>query len=107
MAEAGKPWILKLYVTGQTPRSQRVIARVYQIAREWLRGECEPVVIDVLEHPHLAEQDKVLATPTLIKQFPLPIRRIVGDLPDLERVAMELGLAQRDEPPQANPKIHS
>jgi circadian clock protein KaiB len=91
-ADHRRPFVLKLYVTGQTPRSQRVIARVYQIAQDWLNGLCEPIVIDVLEHPHLAEQDRVLATPTLIKQFPLPVRRIVGDLSDLERVLQELGL---------------
>lgn len=96
-----QPYILKLYVTGHTPRSQRVISRVYQIAREWLGGMCEPIVIDVLEHPQLAEQDRILATPTLIRQFPLPVRRIIGDLSDLDRVIQELGI---DVPPQLEQK---
>jgi len=91
--EINQNYVLKLYVTGQTPRSQRVISRVYQIAREWLDGACEPIIIDVLEHPQLAEQDRILATPTLIRQSPLPVRRIIGDLADLDRVLEELGLA--------------
>jgi circadian clock protein KaiB len=89
---------LKLYVTGHSPRSYRVISRVYQIAREWLNGACEPIIIDVLEHPDEAERDKILATPTLIKASPHPTRRIIGDLPDLERVLAELGLQPVPEP---------
>ncbi len=85
-------FVLKLYITGQTPRSQRVIARVHQLTQERLNGLCEPIVIDVLEQPQLAEQDRVLATPTLIRQFPLPVRRIVGDLSDMNQVIEALGL---------------
>jgi circadian clock protein KaiB len=94
--EINQTYVLKLYVTGQTPRSHRVISRVYQIAREWLDGTCEPIVIDVLEHPQLAEQDKILATPTLIRQSPPPVRRIIGDLADLDRVLQELGLTPEE-----------
>ena len=92
MKELSARYQLKLYVTGQTPRSERVIARVKEIAREYLAGDCEPIVIDVLEQPQLAERDRILATPTLIRQFPLPVRRIIGDLADRPRVLAELGL---------------
>ncbi|MCX6590560.1 MAG: circadian clock protein KaiB [Acidobacteria bacterium] len=92
MTELSARFQLKLYVTGQTPRSERVIARVREIAREYLPGDCEPIVIDVLEEPQMAERDRILATPTLIRQFPLPVRRIIGDLTDRPRVLAELGL---------------
>lgn len=91
----------KLYVTGHTPRSERVIARVKEIMREFLTSDCEPLVIDVLERPELAEQDRILATPTLICQFPLPARRIVGDLTDRPRVLAELGLSD----PSCEPRL--
>ncbi len=96
MMEISARYQLKLYVTGQTPRSERVIARVREIAREYLPGDCEPLVIDVLEEPQMAERDRILATPTLIRQFPLPVRRIIGDLADRPRVLAELGLDDVD-----------
>ncbi len=86
------PYILRLYITGQTPRSAQAIANLQRICAEWLDNQCEVSVIDVLEQPDLAEQDKVLATPTLIKVAPLPARRVIGDLADTEKVMWGLGL---------------
>ena len=85
-------YVLKLYVTGQTPRSQRAIANLRRICEEELRGEYEMVVIDVLERPQLAEHEKILATPTVVKELPAPIRRVIGDLSDSERVLLGLDL---------------
>ncbi len=85
-------YILKLYITGQTPRSQRAIANLRRICEEELKGQYEMVVIDVLERPQLAEDEKILATPTLVKELPLPIRRIIGDLSDTEKVLIGLDL---------------
>ncbi len=82
--------LFKLYVTGQNPRSVRAIANLRRICRSALGSNYELVIIDVLEQPHLAEADRVLVTPTLIKQVPPPSRRVLGDLSDTERVLAEL-----------------
>lgn len=85
--------LLKLYVTGQTSRSQRAIANLRRICEEELAGQYEIQVIDVLERPQQAEDAKILATPTVIKELPAPIRRIIGDLTDSERVLLGLNLS--------------
>lgn len=87
---------LTLYVTGRTSRSERAIANLHRIAREQMPGACEISVVDVLEHPHLAEENKIIATPTLIKTSPAPVRRIIGDLSDPTEVALRLGIQSRD-----------
>jgi circadian clock protein KaiB len=76
----------KLYVTGQTPRSVRAVANLRRLCGESLADDCEIVVIDVLEQPHLAEADHVMVTPTLIKELPPPARRVLGDLTDKEQI---------------------
>ena len=85
-------YLLKLYVTGQTPTAMRAIANLRRICNEELRGRYKMVVIDVLERPQLAEDEKILATPTLIKNLPLPLRRIIGDMSDTEKVLLGLDL---------------
>lgn len=82
----------KLYIAGQTSRSARAVASLRRLAEQSLRGRCEMVVIDVLEDPDAAETDRVLTTPTLIKEAPAPTRRVTGDLSDDEKVLMGLGL---------------
>lgn len=84
--------ILKLYVTGQTPASERAIANLRRICEHDLGGKYEMVIIDVLERPQLAEDEKILATPTLIKALPPPLRRVIGDLSDSEKVLIGLDL---------------
>ena len=86
--------LLKLYVTGQTLRSQRAIANLRRICESDLAGAYEMIVIDVLERPQLAEDEKILATPTLVKELPTPIRRIIGDLSDSDKVLLGLDLLQ-------------
>lgn len=85
-------YLLKLYITGQTPRSQRAISNLRRICDEELENQYELIVIDVLERPQLAEDEKILATPTVVKELPTPIRRIIGDLSDTERVLVGLDL---------------
>jgi circadian clock protein KaiB len=85
-------YYLKLYITGQTPRSQRAINTLYQTCEEVLNGRYELTIIDVLEHPELAEEEKILATPTLVKISPPPLRRIIGDLSDTEKMLIGLDL---------------
>jgi circadian clock protein KaiB len=85
-------YVIKLYVTGQTPRSRRAIDNLRRLCEEELQGCYDLVVIDVLERPQLAEDEKILATPTVVKELPRPIRRIIGDLSDSERVLLGLDL---------------
>lgn len=84
--------VLKLYITGHTAKSDNAIANLQLIYETYLKGQCEIVIIDVLEQPQLAENDKILATPTLVKAYPPPSRRIVGDLSDIDKVIRGLGL---------------
>ncbi len=85
-------YLLKLYITGQTPRSERAIANLRRICAEDLRGQYQMQIIDLLERPQLAEDEKIIATPTLIKELPPPMRRIIGDLSDAEKVLLGLDL---------------
>ncbi len=84
---------LKLYVTGHSPSSVRALHNLKRILNSDLKGEHEVVVIDVLEHPQIAEDERILATPTLVKESPPPVRRVIGDLSDMAKVALALELA--------------
>ncbi len=89
----GRPlttYILKLYVTGTSPRAEVAIANLRRICEQELRGQYQLEIIDVLENPQIAEDDKILATPTLIKQLPPPLRRVIGDLSDKAKVLLGL-----------------
>ncbi len=86
--------LLRLYVTGSTPRSMKAIANLKAICEGELKGKVDLQVIDVLEHPQLAENEKVIATPTLIKEIPPPLRRIIGDLSDKDRVLLGLEIVE-------------
>lgn len=89
-------FVLKLYIAGRTPRTERAIASIEELCQSGdLEGEYELVVVDVLERPQLAENEKILATPTLVKELPPPLRRVVGDLSDRERVLVGLDIAVR------------
>lgn len=88
-------YVLKLYVTGKTPRTERAIANLRRLCEEELDECYELQVIDVLDHPQLAEDERILATPTLIKQLPPPLRRVIGDLSDKEKVLLGLDLHRR------------
>lgn len=92
-------YALKLYVTGRTPNSIRAIRNLRQICEDMLAGEYELDVIDVLEKPQLAENEKILATPTLVRRLPPPIRQIIGDLSDRDKVLFGLDLVPDAELP--------
>ncbi len=83
---------LKLFVTGHNGKSERAIHNLRRICDEKLKVDYELIIIDVLESPHLANEDHILATPTLIKTLPLPTRRLIGDLSETELVMRELDL---------------
>jgi len=87
-----KKYLLKLFVTGQTPRSELAIENLRRICEEEFQNEYELIVIDILKRPQLAEDEKILATPTVVKELPPPIRRIIGDLSEKEKVLLGLNL---------------
>jgi circadian clock protein KaiB len=89
--ESGRAkYLLKLYVTGTSPRAEVAIANLRRICEQELSGQYRLEIIDVLKEPQVAEDDKILATPTLIKQLPPPLRRVIGDLSDKEKVLLGL-----------------
>jgi circadian clock protein KaiB len=95
MLEAQEPapvYALRLYVAGATARSNRAIRVLKQICQEHLGEGCQFEIIDVYQHPERARTDQVIAVPTLIRSKPLPVRRIIGDLSDREKVIRLLGL---------------
>jgi circadian clock protein KaiB len=87
-------YLLRLYVTGMTPRSTQAIARIKAICEEYMEGRYELDVIDIYQQPMLAKGEQIVATPTLIKRLPLPLRRMVGDLSNKERVLLGLDLRE-------------
>jgi circadian clock protein KaiB len=85
-------YILRLYITGATNRSVLAITNLKKICEEYLEGLYELEVIDLYQNPRLAEDEQIIATPTLIKKLPLPIRRIIGDMSNKENVLLGLDL---------------
>ena len=94
-------FLLKLYVAGKTLRAEQAIANLRRICQGELEGRYELEIIDVVEFPEKAEADKILATPTLIKQLPPPLRRVIGDLSDKEKVLLGLEVSPKYDPPSA------
>lgn len=94
-----QPLIFKLYITGETLSSRHAIENLRQILENEYAGQYELELIDILKHPRLAEEEKILATPALIKELPEPVRRIVGDLADREQVLLGLDLQKHDTSP--------
>ena len=93
LAKPGRPrYGLRLYVAGMTPRSTRAIANIKEICEEHLKERYDLQVIDLYQQPVLAEEDQIIAVPTLIKKQPPPLRRIIGDLSDRVRVLIGLDL---------------
>jgi circadian clock protein KaiB len=85
-------YVLRLYVTGLTPRSSRAISNLKAICDEYLKGRYDLEVIDIYQEPALTKGDQIIAAPTLIKKRPLPIRRIIGDMSRRDRVLSGLDL---------------
>jgi len=87
---------LKLYITGRTPTSERALENIQRICNEELAGRYSLEVIDVLESPQLAEDERIIATPTLTKELPPPLRRVIGDLSDTSKVLLGLDVRSLD-----------
>ena len=88
-------WELRLYVAGQTPKSLQAFANLKQICEDHLAREYRIEVIDLLKNPKLAQGDQIFALPTLVRKLPEPIRKIIGDLSNTERVLVGLDLQPR------------
>jgi circadian clock protein KaiB len=88
--EAGSPRKLTLYVAGQTPKSIAAIANLQRICSEHLPGRYDIEVIDLKKNPQLAREHSILAIPTLVRQLPVPLRKIIGDLSDEQKVLVNL-----------------
>jgi len=88
---------LRLYVIGETPRSAKAIADLKTILEDEFKDHYALEVVDIFKNPQLAEDDKILATPTVIRIFPSPIRKIVGDLSDREKILLGLDLIEEEK----------
>jgi circadian clock protein KaiB len=91
-----KLWQLRLYVAGQTPRSVTAFGNLKKICEHHLKGRYHIEVIDLVEQPHLSKGDQILAIPTLVRKLPPPVRKIIGDLSNTERVLVGLDLRPAD-----------
>ena len=88
-------WILRLYVAGQTTKSITAFRNLKEICETELKGKYTIEVIDLLENPQLSREHQILATPTLVRKLPVPVRKIIGDLSDTERVLVGLDIKPR------------
>ena len=96
-SDGGSKYVLQLFVAGATPQSSRALTNLKEICEMHLRGRYELEVVDVYQHPATAKEGRVIAIPTLLKKLPAPLRRLVGDLSDEERVLVGLNL--KPKPP--------
>jgi circadian clock protein KaiB len=88
-------YVLRLYVAGLTPRSRRAISNIKEICEEYLSKRYELQIIDVYQRPVLAREEQIVATPTLVKRLPAPLRRFIGDLSEKEKVLIGLDLKKQ------------
>jgi circadian clock protein KaiB len=91
-------WYLRLYVAGQTPKSLRALANLKHLCDTHLAGHYEIDIVDLVEHPAQARLDDIVAIPTLVRRLPVPLRRIIGDLSDTERVLRGLRIERAEAP---------
>jgi circadian clock protein KaiB len=92
-------YVLKLYITGMTPRSQEALRNIKRILHENLGDNYELEIIDIYQQPSLAKDDQIIAVPTLIKKLPAPIRRLIGDLSQEDRIILGLDLKPKGSTP--------
>lgn len=90
-------YVLSLYITGATPKSTRAIKNLRAICDQYLQGRYELEVIDIYQQPERAQEGQIVAAPTLIKLLPLPLRKLVGDMSDEQRVLAGLGLRVKND----------
>jgi circadian clock protein KaiB len=96
VARGPTKYVLRLYVAGASERSRQAILRARELCREELAGNCELVVIDVYQQPILARDGQIVATPTLVREFPRPVRRLIGSLSDKSSLFVGLDLGTNE-----------
>ncbi len=89
-------FVLRLYIAGMTPRSREALRTVSEICHQELAGRCDLEVIDLYQHPTLAQGEQIVAVPTLIKKLPLPLRRFIGSMVDKEKLLVGLDLRPQE-----------
>ncbi len=89
------PWLLRLYVAGRSPKCVVALANLKRFCEEHMAGQYDIEVVDLLENPRLAKDDQIIAIPTLVRRLPEPLRKIIGDLSNSERVLVGLDLKSR------------
>ncbi len=94
--QAKENYVLRLYVTGMTPKSVRAIENIKKICHEHLDGRYDLEVIDIYKRPTLAEGEQIIAAPTLVKKLPFPLRRFIGDMSNKEQIVMGLDLKPKE-----------
>jgi circadian clock protein KaiB len=90
-------YVLKLYISGVTPRSAKAVRNVKKICEEYLIGRYELAVIDIFQQPVLAKGEQIIAAPTLLKKLPLPVKRFIGDMTDTDQILLGLDLRRKAE----------
>jgi circadian clock protein KaiB len=103
-APKNERWELRLYVAGETPRCVEAFMHLQRICEEHLEGRYSIEVIDLLKNPKLAAGDQIIAIPTLVRKLPTPMKKIIGDLSDTERVVVGLNLTPLRQLPAAKPR---
>jgi circadian clock protein KaiB len=86
-------FVLRLYVSGMTPRSRQAIDNIRKLCEEHMAGRYDLEIIDIYQQPHLAKEGQVIAAPTLVKKLPPPLRKVIGDMGDPGRIMVVLGIA--------------
>ena len=102
--QSTEKYVLKLYITGMTPRSQEALRNIQRILHEHLGDNYELEVIDIYQQPSLAKGDQIIAVPTLVKKLPAPLRRLIGDLSQEDRILLGLDLKPKSSLPHATGK---
>ncbi len=95
LKEMNERYVLRLYVTGMTSKSTQAVLNIKKICEENLKGRYELEVIDIYQQPVLAKDEQIIAAPTLVKKLPLPLRKLIGDMSDKERLLLGLDLKQK------------
>lgn len=89
-AAADEKYVLRLYITGMTPRSTKAIENIKKICEDHLKGRYDLEIVDIYQQPTLAEGEQIIAAPTLVKKLPLPLRRFIGDMSMTEKILLGL-----------------
>jgi circadian clock protein KaiB len=96
LANRKEKYVLRLYVTGMTPKSIVAIENIRKICEENLKGRYELEVVDIYQQPDYAKKEQIIAAPTLIKKLPLPLRKFIGDMSDKDKILVGLNLVPKD-----------